>query len=142
MVYIDPSVAANKCTFINSIVACNRHSFQSWNDSCYGHVVLYYTHYNWTKDLTVDSRTAGLSGVTNAGIGNASWSSNCWIWNGQISGSSEYDKATAGDVLSQMNAVSSSFVSWLDSDKYLDGRSVMRGTGKDTDEWWPGSYQQ
>jgi predicted outer membrane repeat protein len=142
MVYIDPSVAANKCTFINSIVACNRHSFQSWNDSGYGHVVLYYTHYNWTKDLTVDSRTAGLSGVTNAGIGNASWSSNCWIWNGQISGSSEYDKATAGDVLSQMNAVSSSFVSWLDSDKYLDGRSVMRGTGKDTDEWWPGSYQQ
>lgn len=140
MFYIAPTVAANSCHFINCIVACNNKSFQSWNSSGFGHVKLYYTYYNTTQDLNIDSSYGGENGVTNAYVGNASWSSNCWTWNGKILGT-DVSKATAGEILSQMNTVSSSFVSWLGSDKYLDGRSVKRGAGKDTDEWWPGAYQ-
>lgn len=141
MIYISPTVAANTCFFINSIVACNNKSFQSWNDSGFGHVKLYQTFYNTTQDLTIDGTPdGGASGVTNGDVGNASWSSNCWTWNGEINGSN-VSKATAGDILSQMNTVSSSFVSWLGTDKYLDGRSVKRGAGQDADEWWPGAYQ-
>lgn len=141
MIYISPTVAANTCFFINSIVACNLKSFQSWNDKGFGHVELYYTYYNTTQDLTIDGTPdGGASGVTNGVVGNASWSSNCWSWNGKIKGE-DVSKDTAGNILSRMDTVSPSFVSWLGSDKYLDGRSVKRGSGKETDEWWPGAYQ-
>ena len=141
MIYISPTVAADKCYFINSIVACNLKSFQSWNDNGKGHVKLYYTYYNTTHDLIIDSSDGGASSVTNDGdVGNASWSSNCWSWNGKIKGA-DVSKATAGDILNQMNWLSPNFVNWLGSDKYLDGRSVKRGSGKNTDQWWPGAYQ-
>lgn len=147
MIHIEKGLS--NCYFINSIVACNNgasdqagnQSFRSWGTgatvaSCY-----YVFRSDRHNSVTVTSTTGGQQGeMSNTDVGDASWSSNCWSWNGKIKGA-DVSKATAGNILSQMNTVSSSFVSWLGSDKYLDGRSVKRGSGKDTDEWWPGAYQ-
>ena len=86
-----------------------------------------------------DKRLKGSCGVANGcgdiGIGSLAWTDGCWMWNGQINGSTPV-LMSKDAVLTRLNTVCPAFVEWCGEDIKTDQRNVARG-----ESWWPGAYQ-
>ena len=99
---------------------------------------LSYTHYNKLVKIGTDADNGGnTSGVLASAVGSLGWSDDarCWLWNGQMSGSTP-SLVTKTAVIERLNGICPEFVEWCGEDINMDQRNVARG-----DSWWPGAYQ-
>ena len=99
---------------------------------------LYYTHYSSIGNTATPIDNGGnTTGCQASNFGSLTWSSNCWTWNGQINGVAP-TMATQGGVYTRINSICPDFVTWAGDDMYKDQRNETRA---DSDNWWPGAYQ-
>lgn len=101
---------------------------------------LYYTHYSSIINTAAPIDSGGNStGLEKSSFDGINWSSSkhCWRWDGTIS-SVAPTMATQGGVYTRINSICPDFVTWAGDDMYKDQRNETRA---DSDNWWPGAYQ-
>ena len=100
---------------------------------------LYYTHYSSIGNTVTPIDSGGnTTGRQASDFGSLTWSSsNCWTWDGTIAGSAPA-MATQAGVYARINTICPDFVTWAGDDMYKDQRNETRA---DSDNWWPGAYQ-
>ena len=122
--------------FTNSIIVPESADVVSVLGAGSDKIDLTYTHYSKVSGVSVTDKGENTTGLTPASLGSLSWSEKCWMWNGQINGTTPA-MMSKDAVLARLDAISPNFVKWCDTDIMNDQLGVSRGEGS----WWPGAYQ-